>query len=798
MPVPVPERAIAPFAACSRCQGAYPYLRLGSASPGQGHPVSQRLEINVEDLLLDRENPRLGTVDSQPDALRGLVELSVVNFEGMMKSVKANGLDPGDLFFLVDESAEGDIEDYTVVDGNRRAAALKILREPALLVGSGLAEGTVKRLHAITEGFDASKVGDTVLCVLFENRAEADPWILRRHGRGQKGEGRNPWGPLEIQRFQDDRSVLDILEFVGRNGGYAPDRWAEIRAKLDKRSSVLRRFLESKAGRDALGLSETTAGPVQIPATDRDPASLARLLRKLLDDIVSGKVTTRSYNKASELKAYFDRLPAHMQPVKRTPDGSVKPFRNLDIATAKKKPAPAQPSIVVSQSRPPKVRDTLAPKTMEFKQPINAKGIQFLREAVSLNLKNYPLSAAFLLRGFIPFVVDTYMQDKNIPFWEDEKQLDLDVRAERVIDHLIAAKKAKRGDLSGIKRRLSEKSAKIFYSGAQRLPPRSVSNSRTGCPPRRMGRRHGFVRGRAGKSWDVISNHGRGAPLSGHFSPLRYPGGKGKLAKFVSSLVKVNRLHDGLYVEPYAGGAAVAWELLLTGMVRRVHVNDLSRPIYAFWSSVLDRTEELIRLVSDARLDLTTWDAMKQIFASPDGHDDLAVGFAMFYLNRTNRSGILNAGPIGGRAQVGTWNMDARYNRVELVSRIERIAQARRHITLTNLDATKLLNTHAASWPKRTLAYLDPPYFTKGPELYYNFYKPDDHAAVARAVREIGGRRMDRLVRRRGLHPLPLFARKLAAIRNRLFGPALDARPRGHVLQPRADRPTRQGLHGRT
>ena len=236
----------------------------------------------------------------------------------------------------------------------------------------------------------------------------------------------------------------------------------------------------------------------------------------------------------------------------------------------------------------------------------------------------------------------------------------------------------------------------------------------------------------------MIPNHGRGTPLSGHFSPLRYPGGKGKLAKFVSSLVKLNRLHDGLYVEPYAGGAAVAWELLLTGMVRRVHVNDLSRPIYAFWSSVLDRTEELVRLVSDARLDLATWDGMKRVFASPDGHDDLAVGFAMFYLNRTNRSGILNGGPIGGRAQVGTWNMDARYNRVELVSRIERIAQARRRITLTNLDATKLLTTHAASWPKRTLVYLDPPYFTKGPELYYNFYKPDDHAAVARAVRGIG------------------------------------------------------------
>jgi len=229
----------------------------------------------------------------------------------------------------------------------------------------------------------------------------------------------------------------------------------------------------------------------------------------------------------------------------------------------------------------------------------------------------------------------------------------------------------------------------------------------------------------------------KGAPLSGRFSPLRYPGGKGKLARFVAELIRVNGLEDGLYVEPYAGGAAVAWELLLTGRVRRVHVNDLSRPIYAFWRSVLDQTDELARLVADTPLDLDTWARMKQTFAHPDDADDLSLGYAMFYLNRTNRSGILNGGPIGGRAQSGIWNMDARYNRTELVARIERIAQARRRITLTHMDATALLKEHALEWTPKTLVYLDPPYFNKGPELYYNFYKHGDHAGVATAVRAL-------------------------------------------------------------
>ena len=459
-------------------------------------------------------------------------------------------------------------------------------------------------------------------------------------------------------------------------------------------------FLESKAGRNALGSGETTSGSAQLPTSDREPHSLIRLLKRLLEDVVKGAVTTRSYNKASELKRYFDELPAELHPVKRVPNSPPTAFRDLNIAPPKK-PAPlVQPTAAQQQSRPARLRDTLAPRQMEFKQPLNAKGRQFLREAASISLKSNPLSAAFILRGFIQFVVDTYMHDNAIPFWEGEKQLELHVRADRVIDHLITSKIAKRADLSGIKRRLSERATKNPSSiRALNDYHHDHTSSRARRPARRLGRSHGSVRSHLGAGWCMSDDKRRAVPLSGHFSPLRYPGGKGKLAKFIATLVKLNG-HDGLYVEPYAGGAAIGLELLLTGLVRRVHINDLSRPIYAFWDSVLKRTDEFVRLVSDSPLDLTTWDQMKLVFANPDDHDNLALGFAMFYLNRTNRSGILNAGPIGGRAQGGIWNMDARYNRTELVSRIERIAQVRRRITLTNLDATALLDSHAASRPQ--------------------------------------------------------------------------------------------------
>ena len=233
----------------------------------------------------------------------------------------------------------------------------------------------------------------------------------------------------------------------------------------------------------------------------------------------------------------------------------------------------------------------------------------------------------------------------------------------------------------------------------------------------------------------VATNITKSSP-TGHFSPLRYPGGKGKLARFITSLVRENGLADGLYVEPYAGGAAVAWELLLTGVVRRVAINDLSRPIYAFWFSVLNRTEELVKLIADTPITLESRDRLKLTFSDPSA-DDLTLGFAMFFLNRTHRSGILNGGVIGGRAQSGHWKIDARYNKEDLIRRIQLIAGVNRRISLTNLDAVTFLKKYSPDWKRKTLIYLDPPYYNKGRQLYYDFYKPADHESVARSVRSI-------------------------------------------------------------
>lgn len=219
-----------------------------------------------------------------------------------------------------------------------------------------------------------------------------------------------------------------------------------------------------------------------------------------------------------------------------------------------------------------------------------------------------------------------------------------------------------------------------------------------------------------------------------HYTPLRYPGGKAKLAGFVKRILEENDLQDGQYVEPFAGGAGIALELLFQEYVSQIHINDVSRPVFAFWKAVLDHTDSFLKLVRNTRLSVRSWDRQKKILGHAEDHDDLALGFATFFLNRTNRSGILNGGIIGGRDQTGPWKIDARYNVDELCFRISSVAKLRSRINLSCEDALKFLGKRLGRLGDKALIYLDPPYYVKGKDLYDDYYTVEDHKNIAAFV----------------------------------------------------------------
>lgn len=217
-------------------------------------------------------------------------------------------------------------------------------------------------------------------------------------------------------------------------------------------------------------------------------------------------------------------------------------------------------------------------------------------------------------------------------------------------------------------------------------------------------------------------------------SPLRYPGAKWRLEKFVDSILIANNLRGGHYAEPFAGGASLAISLLLQNYVTNIHLNDLDRSIYAFWHSVLENTDDLLRLISETPVTMEIWHEQKAIQSKKQDISLIELGFSTFFLNRTNRSGILNAGVIGGKHQSGQWKIDARYNKNNLISRISRIAQMRNNIHLYNLDAIDFLRLCDSKLPTNSFIYLDPPYFVKGQELYLNFYDKEDHHQLSEYV----------------------------------------------------------------
>ncbi|HBR1561886.1 Site-specific DNA methylase [Klebsiella quasipneumoniae] len=214
------------------------------------------------------------------------------------------------------------------------------------------------------------------------------------------------------------------------------------------------------------------------------------------------------------------------------------------------------------------------------------------------------------------------------------------------------------------------------------------------------------------------------------YTPLRYPGGKGKLAYYLKGVIKHNSLLDCHYIEPFAGGAGVALELLMQEYVQKVTINDYDPAIYSFWHSILNNCEEFCEKIHQTEVSMNTWYEQKEILSTNSYDNLLSLGFAAFFMNRTNRSGILNAGVIGGKAQAGKWKLDVRFNKEDLVNRIKRIAAYKDRITIQNKDTLDLLIDLSIKSHENTLMYLDPPYYVKGQELYRNFYEHQDHVDI--------------------------------------------------------------------
>lgn len=218
------------------------------------------------------------------------------------------------------------------------------------------------------------------------------------------------------------------------------------------------------------------------------------------------------------------------------------------------------------------------------------------------------------------------------------------------------------------------------------------------------------------------------------YTPLRYPGGKARFAPLIAELMRANGLAGGHYLEPYAGGAGVALTLLLDGVVEHIHINDADPAVAVFWRVVTQQNRELSNRVANEPVTMGAWHHWRAVMLGQVPATELDRGFATLFMNRTNRSGILKGGVIGGKAQTGAYKLNERFMRDELCLRLDRIGRHASTIHVYEEDAHKLLLRSHQFLPTKSLIYLDPPYYVKGAGLYRNFYKHEDHVRIAQLL----------------------------------------------------------------
>lgn len=214
-------------------------------------------------------------------------------------------------------------------------------------------------------------------------------------------------------------------------------------------------------------------------------------------------------------------------------------------------------------------------------------------------------------------------------------------------------------------------------------------------------------------------------------SPLRYPGSKRRLASYIKKTLQINTLSPALFIEPFAGGASVALQLLSTNAVERIGLVDLDPLVADFWSTVFLEPEWLIEEIQSIDVTVDRWVEFKTV--TPQTRRERAL--ACLFLNRTSFSGILapGAGPLGGRKQTSSYRIDCRFPRKTLSKRIRQIGQLKDRVAFVwNVSWDQALaQTHSlqeqGTLPKDVVYYCDPPFFNKADQLYTYYFQDEDH-----------------------------------------------------------------------
>lgn len=353
-------------------------------------------EIPATNLMLDAENPRLAEGEKgQPNTILAVLRASGPKTLALAKDIAERGLSPAERLIVMPHPTTSGR--YTVLEGNRRVTALKILAEPSL-AEEAIEDTDLSKVLAWSKKFVGSGTADKIPCAVFPSREEADPWVELRHQGEQGGVGVVPWGALENARYAGRRTgkyapELQVLDFVEKRG----ELDAETKEKLrDVPITNLRRLISDEAVRTALGIEIAADRTV---TTLLPEVEVLKGLTKVIRDLAEGMKVKAIYTRENR-RDYLDGFKPNELPNKTKNGSEARPLLEAGRgSTPTAAPAPRR------RSASTKARLRLVPPGCPIKpKPVRVSAI--LEELKSLLLEPYANSVAVLLRVFLELSVD--------------------------------------------------------------------------------------------------------------------------------------------------------------------------------------------------------------------------------------------------------------------------------------------------------------------------------------------------------------------------------------------------------
>ena len=412
--------------------------------------ATQSIElIPLEKLLIDLSNPRHPHQASQRDAIHTIAHDQGPKLFNLAEDIVDEGLNPSDLVIVTPAEQE---DAYTVLEGNRRVAALKLLGSAKLLDSMDLPSNLKERFKALQKRAEQN-VPMAINCAVV-SREEAVHWIHLKHTGENAGVGIVAWDGVQTQRFRGESPSLQAIQMVEKSE-YIDD---ETRKKLPKISITnIERVLNTPEARKALGF-DVQDGRLTISAPNEEDA-LARLAM-LVSDVAKKEVTVSDLRLKDDRVKYAQNLAARPLP---TQQGSTNANSTNSGNTNVNGASPTTPRPPVTRRVSP-YRKALIPR--DLKLTIRHTRInQIYHELQALDVEEFRNCCAVMLRVFVEMSVDDYAEREHISLKVQgrpgttpppDKDLKLQVKIRTVVDYLERNGKCDKSQLHGIRTLISQ------------------------------------------------------------------------------------------------------------------------------------------------------------------------------------------------------------------------------------------------------------------------------------------------------------------------------------------------------